>query len=180
MRRVLAAAALLAVTATGCTLEEIATWAAWHEGDPAAAEEYAAQAWVQWDLHGDWDNDGVVEPDPPPPPPAPAVRLDAPSSSGSSGSSTSSGNRCTGYEGLLSQYGWDVGRMSQIMYRESRCQPGAANSCCTGLLQIHAIWIPEAGGCGVYSRSDLTDPAKNICTAAIIYRTQGMGAWSTS
>jgi hypothetical protein len=108
----------------------------------------------------------TIAPPPPPPPPKPKA------------SSTSSGNRCTGYEGLLSQYGWDVARMSQIMYRESRCQPGASNSCCSGLLQIHEIWVPKAGSCGVYSRADLYDPAKNICTAAIIYRTQGMQAWA--
>jgi hypothetical protein len=30
----------------------------------------------------------------------------------------------------------------------------------------------------VYSRSDLYDPWKNVCVAAIIFRTQGMSAWA--
>jgi hypothetical protein len=74
--------------------------------------------------------------------------------------------------------GWNVDRMSAIAYRESRCVPTAANSCCTGIFQVNAIWIPKAAMCGVYSRADLMDPWKNVCVAAIIYRDQGMGAWS--
>ena len=107
-----------------------------------------------------------------------ALNLPAPVQSGSDTSST--GSSCTGIIGLLEAHnpGWDVNRMAKIAYRESRCQPGVANSCCTGLFQVHAIWIPKAAECGVYSRSDLYDPAKNVCTAALIYRTQGMQAWA--
>lgn len=106
----------------------------------------------------------------PPPPPPPVF------------SSASANGRCVGAEPLLAQFspGWDVARMSGIMYRESRCQPSASNSCCSGLLQIHRSWIDNAAVCGVYSRNDLYDPARNVCAAAIVYRTQGIGAWSTA
>jgi len=94
----------------------------------------------------------------------------------------SSNGKCVGLIAALTYWspGWDVNRMAGIAYRESRCQPDASNSCCSGVFQIHQIWIPKAGMCGVFSRSDLYDPWKNVCVASIIYRQQGMGAWSTS
>ena len=90
--------------------------------------------------------------------------------------------RCVGLVAALEYWnpGWDVTRMSGIAYRESRCDPNASNSCCSGMFQIHRIWIDDAAMCGVRTRDDLYDPWKNVCTAAIIYRTQGMGAWSTA
>jgi hypothetical protein len=148
------------VALTACTPTEINNWLKWHRSDPEAAQEYLTRPEVQEQL----------------------AHHQAPAPQPTGYSQESSNGRCVGFEGLLAQHspGWDVGRMSAIAYRESRCQPSASNSCCTGLLQVHYIWIPKAGSCGVYSRSDLQDPAKNICTAAIIYRTQGMQAWSTS
>jgi hypothetical protein len=167
MKRITAIAVAL-IALTGCTQQEIATWFAWHDEAPEAAVNYANRPEVQASLTQDTDHDGVIEPDAPP-----ALEQ-------TSTSQASTGNRCTGIIDALSAQspGWDVNRMAQIAYRESRCQPSAANSCCTGLFQIHAIWIPEAASCGVYSRADLTDPWANICTAAIIYRSQGMSAWS--
>lgn len=113
-----------------------------------------------------------VQLEPPPPPPPPAVP----------GWSTASSNgTCTGLIPLLQFYspGWDVNRMARIAYRESRCQPDASNSCCSGVLQMHRMHIPNAG-CGVYSRGDYYDPAKNICAAADLWEASGYGAWSTS
>lgn len=89
--------------------------------------------------------------------------------------------RCTQYEHLLVYFspGWDVDQFSEIMWRESRCQPDAANSCCTGLVQIHRLHLPSLAVCDVYSRSDLTDPAKNVCSAAVVYRRAGgTSPWS--
>ena len=90
--------------------------------------------------------------------------------------------KCVGLIGALTYWspGWDVNRMAGIAYRESRCQPSASNSCCSGVLQIHRSWIDNVAMCGVYSRNDLYDPWKNICAAAVVYRTQGISAWSTS
>jgi len=174
-KRIAALAVLTIITMTGCTNQEIAAWIAWHDEAPEAAQNYLARPEVQASLTQDWDHDGLIEAEPL----AQADRLDPPTPSISG---ESSGGRCTGIiDALIAQSpGWDVNRMAGIAYRESRCQPGAANSCCTGLFQVHAIWIPKAASCGVYSRSDLTDSWKNICVAAIIYRQQGMQAWSTA
>lgn len=89
--------------------------------------------------------------------------------------------RCVGMEWALEHWspGWDTVRMSRIMYRESRCQPSASNSCCSGLLQMHRMHVPEPW-CGVNTRADLYDPMKNICAAAALWRTSGYGAWTTS
>lgn len=108
--------------------------------------------------------------------PPPATEAPRPGFSGAV-----SNGHCVGMEGLLAYYspGWNVTRMSGIAYRESRCQPGASNSCCSGLLQVHRLWLPQPS-CGAYSRSDLYDPATNVCVAAIVWRESGYGAWSTS
>jgi hypothetical protein len=103
----------------------------------------------------------------------------APSSSGGGGSSASSNGRCVGYEGLLAKYspGWNVQAMSRIMYRESRCNPGAYNaSGATGLLQVlrsHCGWLaPRIGGC------NLTNASYNIRAAAELYRNGGSAHWA--
>ena len=89
-----------------------------------------------------------------------------------------SNGRCVGYEPLLRRYspGWDVARMSRIMYRESRCKPGVRNrSGATGLLQIMPLHCRWLAGCSVAA---LRQPAYNIRAAAALYRKQGMRAWS--
>jgi hypothetical protein len=125
---------------------------------------------------------------------APAVRLDppttteadAPSDSHSPGSSASAGGRCVGWEPLLTREspGWSVERMSRIMYRESRCQPEVRNrsSSATGLLQIlasHCPWLARQMGTWC-TRDRLNDPEWNVQAAAVLWREQGYGAWSTS
>ena len=142
---------LVAMATTACTPREIRLWREWHANDPEAAMEFAMNL-----------------------PPAPAAPEPA------AYSSASSNGRCVGYEGLLAQYspGWDVGRMSGIMYRESRCNPGVSNSCCHGLLQMHEMHVGWLDA--VDSTSDYYDPAKNIAAAAQLWRSSGYGAWSTS
>lgn len=96
-------------------------------------------------------------------------------------SSDSSNGRCVGAEPLLAAHspGWSVERMSRIMYRESRCQPGAYNrSGASGLLQIlksHCGWLStRVGSCNLFNAD------YNIRAAAVLWREQGYGAWSTS
>lgn len=96
-------------------------------------------------------------------------------------SSASSNGYCVGAEPLLAWFspGWDVRRMSGIMYRESRCDPSAYNrSGASGLLQIlrsHCNWLSSrVGPC------DLFDPVYNIRAGARLWQEQGYGAWSTS
>lgn len=141
---------LVALATTACTPREVRLWQQWHRDDPEAAMEFARNL-----------------------PAAPA-----PQTSGYS--SASSNGRCVGYEGLLAQYspGWDVARMSGIMYRESRCQPNAANSCCHGLLQMHEMHVGWLDA--VDSQSDYYNPVLNIRAAAQLWRSSGYGAWSTS
>lgn len=81
--------------------------------------------------------------------------------------------RCTGWETLLERHqppaGWDIVRMSRIMWRESRCEPGAvSHTSDTGLLQINRVnhrWL----GVRLNTTVDsvwLTDPVNNIRAAA--------------
>jgi hypothetical protein len=119
----------------------------------------------------------------------PAVRLDPPTTEAADlppGSSVSVGGRCVGWENLLASHspGWDVARMSRIMYRESRCQPGARNrsSSATGLLQLlasHCGWLARQMDTWC-TRERLTDPTFNVAAAAVLWREQSYGAWSTS
>jgi hypothetical protein len=149
----LVAVAAVALSVTACTPREIRLWQQWYRNDPEAAMEFAA---------------GLPAAD------APTETVSA------SYSSASSDGRCVGYEGLLAQYspGWDVSRMSAIMYRESRCQPTVSNSCCHGLLQMHEMHVGWINA--VDSQSDYYDPARNIAAAAELWRSSGYGAWSTS
>jgi hypothetical protein len=118
---------------------------------------------------------------------APAVRLEPPTTEAaapsSGGSSASTGGRCVGWERLLADEspGWSVERMSRIMYRESRCQPGARNrsSSATGLLQIlasHCGWLARRMGTWC-TRDRLTDPVFNVQAAAVLWQEQHYGAW---
>jgi len=117
--------------------------------------------------------------DPPAPPPTEVLPVLP------AGSSTSAGGRCVGWEQVLAEHspGWSIERMSRIMYRESRCQPGARNrsSSATGLLQIlssHCSWLAEQMGTWC-TRDRLTDPVFNIRVAAVLWSEQGYGAWAS-
>jgi hypothetical protein len=65
--------------------------------------------------------------------------------------------------------------VARIMYRESRCMPGAYNrSGATGLMQIMPMWARSCGG----TPSSLFDAAFNLRCAVHILRVQGWGAWA--
>jgi membrane-bound lytic murein transglycosylase MltF len=83
-------------------------------------------------------------------------------------------NSCPQWETLLHVHnpGWDVGRMSRIMWRESRCQPEVrSRTRDTGLLQIndvnHRFLSQRLGAVGV---EELRDPDVNVRAAAELFR----------
>lgn len=88
------------------------------------------------------------------------------------GHADAAGGRCRQYEPLLAELapkrGWDINRMSRIMYRESRCQPTVVNrrGGDSGLLQVHPItWQFLSTKFGVpmsQMRPWLLDPANNV------------------
>ena len=155
----------LALATTACTPSQINAWVDWHNSDPAAADAFLETPEFQ-----ELSDDGLQE----------AVRLNPPAAS-AGGSTDSSNGQCVGFKGLLAQYnpGWSVDRMAGIMYRESRCDPSASNSCCSGLLQMHRMHVPVPE-CGVWSRNDLYNAEANVCAAAQLFRSSGYSAWSTS
>lgn len=157
MRR-LAALALLALGLTSCTAAEQRAWLTWHEADPVAAMAYldgpaTATATAQA-VRGE-----QVQLDPPPPPP--------------------DYGRCGEWHDLAMWAGFseaDWPTVSRIMYRESRCQPGARNaSGASGLMQIMPMWADDCGGV----RAELFDPAFNLACAEHVRDVQGWRAWST-
>lgn len=85
--------------------------------------------------------------------------------------------RCPQWEQTAETFGLPE-RFDYLSWRESRCDPMARNSCCTGLVQIHRTWVPQLAHCGVYHRDDLHDPVKNYCAARYILDVQGWGAWA--
>lgn len=100
---------------------------------------------------------------------------------------TEADGRCTQYEHLLEANGFPVEQFSRIMYRESRCNPGAINrsSGARGLLQVMPQWVTRWGGCSDLMRDAgacypdaLLDPGWNLHVAAHIYDIQGSRAWS--
>jgi len=66
----------------------------------------------------------------------------------------------------------------RIATRESRLQPGARNSCCFGLFQIHFQahrgWLADMG---VTSSSQLLDAQTNINVALALYQAAGWQPW---
>lgn len=178
-RRWILGAVAAATSLTACSPKQVATWAEWHKDDPVAAE-----AFVENDCGAlctnDANHDGKVDR---PAKPAKSTEqqtasVDNPPAS-SGGSSASSNGRCVGYEGLLAAHspGWDVDHMSRIMYRESRCNPGAYNaSGATGLLQVlksHCGWLSSrVGPC------NLTSADYNIRAAAALWSNGGDRHWA--
>ena len=170
-------ATVVVLFSTGCTPGQAAAWRQWYRSDPAEAE-----AFLSTDTFAELSQSATVtaQAERLDPPPAPAAD-DTPDPVSSGGSSASSGGRCVGYEGMLAQYspGWDVQKMSRIMYRESRCNPGAANSAgATGLLQVlrsHCGWLaPRVGPC------NLTSASYNIRAGAELFRNGGYAHWAAT
>jgi len=168
---------VLALAMAACTPWQAKQWGRWYQSDPEGAQSFLDAGCPGVDNGCEVINSAASGD------PAPAVRLDppAPPSSGGGFSSANNGVECTGALGLLSAYspGWDVHRMARIMFRESRCQPGAYNrSGASGLLQImksHCGWLaPQVGPCNLFN------PTYNVRAGAALFRAQGYGAWSTS
>lgn len=164
--------ALLGLVAmTGCTNGQISRWLDWYHEDPDAAVEFANRDWVQDSLHqrvegqqaassssaSDDQHDGDEGADNPP-------RLSG---------------ACSQWSGMALDVGWSQDQwstLSRIMYRESRCDPGAHNpSGATGLLQIMPGWADDCGG----SPSDLYGPWFNLSCGLHVLHAQGWSAWST-
>ena len=99
MKRATPLIAALAIVGAGaaCTPREVGIWQEWHAQDAAAAEQFA-------------QNIGS----------APA----APSSGGGGGGNNQPGN-CESYRDDIAAVGLPVDTFMRIMYRESRCNPGA-------------------------------------------------------
>jgi hypothetical protein len=117
MKRTLIAA-LIAI-ATGCTPNQIAHWHAWHDADPAAAEEFANMPEIQTALAS-----------------RPAQRWPE-------GRCSEWATLAMGVGFTPNQWA----RLRTIMWRESRCQPDARNrSGAAGLLQIMPMWADDCGG----------------------------------
>jgi membrane-bound lytic murein transglycosylase MltF len=83
--------------------------------------------------------------------------------------------RCSQHEHLLHRYnpGWDVARMSRIMWRESRCQPQVrSRTSDTGVLQINDInrpWLTQRLGFEVTVEA-LKDADINVRSSAELYK----------
>jgi len=83
--------------------------------------------------------------------------------------------RCRSYEPLLAAHaprrGWDVNRMSRLMFRESRCTPHVrSRTRDTGLLQINDVnlaYLSRKMGRPITVEA-LRDPATNIAAAALL------------
>lgn len=86
---------------------------------------------------------------------------------------------CSEWYATAMSVGWSPAQWStlkQIMYRESRCQPGAHNrSGATGLIQIMPMWADDCGG----TPSMLFDPTFTLSCGLHILHVQGWRAWST-
>jgi len=79
---------------------------------------------------------------------------------------------CPQYERLLEVHnpGWDVARMSRIMWRESRCQPNMRSKTRdTGLLQINDVNLQYLQQRGV-DVTQLRDPDVNVQAGALLFR----------
>jgi hypothetical protein len=86
--------------------------------------------------------------------------------------------RCPQWWAEARAVGWpeaELAHMDRIMWRESRCQPGARNrSGAAGLMQVMPMWAPR---CGVGVRQ-LLEPRPNLACALLILNVQGWQAWS--
>ena len=98
----------------------------------------------------------------------PVLAATATSASAASGS-------CPQYNSLLAANGLPVATFSRIMYRESRCHPGAYNrSGATGLLQIMRQW---AGSWRLCRGLNLSSAVGNVTCAGRMYRLSGSSPW---
>jgi hypothetical protein len=87
--------------------------------------------------------------------------------------------RCPQWWSEARSVGWregDLARMDSIMWRESRCQPGAHNrDGANGLLQVMAMWADD---CGI-AVAQLLQAIPNLACALHVLQVQGWAAWAT-
>jgi len=87
--------------------------------------------------------------------------------------------RCPQWWSEARSVGWPEGElahMDRIMYRESRCQPGAHNRAgANGLMQVMAMWADD---CGLAVRQ-LLEAIPNLACALHVLGVQGWQAWAT-
>jgi|SRR5262245_55003131 len=175
MRKLMPIVALAAIGAlTACSPEQEAAWLRWWHTDPQAAADWAVNECGELCTE-DTNHNGVVEPD-------------ANSSSDSTSDQSDGdviddqypnlGGSCSEWSDDALAVGWSADQwstLSYIMYRESRCNPGAYNgsSGASGLLQIMPMWADDCGG------GSLFDPWFNLRCGLHILAAQGWGAWST-
>ena len=116
-------------------------------------------------------------------------------------------NTCPQYHAALRKAGLPVEPFSQIMYRESRCVPGAigwnyqpgmgykdcrrqpaslykrcraVRTYDSGLLQINSSWVSVTAQVCKSKFGNMTvllQPACNLAVAAHLYKTSGIGHW---
>lgn len=100
---------------------------------------------------------------------------------------TTTQGRCTQWEPLLTELapagGWDVGRMSRYMWRESRCSYVRSVTQDSGLLQVNDVnhpFLRRVLGEWVDAQT-LMDPVQNIRAAAalcVYWRNAGKGCYT--
>jgi hypothetical protein len=169
-RRLMAGIASLAVVvgASACTPQEVRGWIAWHDSDPAAAEEFANQPEVQADLAtGEHEQQVAAE---------------------SSDESSGRGG-CDGIYDEMIRQGAGSGVASRFAYhiapRESGCSPQfvhdhddwsysrfGLNGLTAGL---RAGWMRL---CGADVRSDTKSLSKDVECALAGYNAMGWRPWS--
>lgn len=182
MRRLFAATAMLTLTA--CSPAQTLRWFAWHDDHPRTAERWATTECDELcsdQPGGDWDHDGLVEPEPTTSAPAEAASVPVGESSAVAATSSSSdGYPCSEWHSTALAAGWSDDEwptLSAIMYRESRCQPDVTSStgCCHGLVQMSEIHLP-IGPCS--TAECYFDPYGNLASAHELYEEAGWAPWA--
>jgi len=73
--------------------------------------------------------------------------------------------------------GWppqEIPKVMRTMYKESRCNTFAKNSCCSGLMQIHKLHLKRLH----MVRNDLYIPFDNLVAAHDVWVRAGWKAWT--
>jgi len=81
------------------------------------------------------------------------------------------------FDAAAAYAGWpvdEIPKVGRIAYRESRCQPGARNSCCHGLMQVHRAWLRRFG----LTQAEARDGFTNLWLAHEVWLVSGWTAWS--
>ena len=146
--------------------------------DPTQNIRAAAALCSYWDARGRgcyWPWTVVATPRTPGVTPAPPpVTTPATAPTVAPAAASTAAGRCTQYEPALQANapaaGWDVQKMSRLMYATSRCRPASRWTSSTGLLRIsdvNAAFLARALSTAV-DKTSLTDPVLNIRAAAAL------------